>query len=80
MKRQWPDFYKLYLNDDFISFIKQWMEQNIPKEVLDKIAPPICENHEPVVDLRIYNYVDKYWLIQCKNCGAEIKPSGWELK
>lgn len=44
-KRNWPDFEALLNSTSFScgAFMKDWLEANIPKEVLDKIAPPIEE-------------------------------------
>lgn len=84
MKRNWPDFYKLYYNKipaiNLDEFIQDWLEANIPKDVLDKIAPIVCENHEPRVEpFDLIHGVNIICRI-CKHCGAEIQPEKWVIK
>lgn len=80
MRRNWPDFYELYNKTPHMwhIFLQGWLEANIPKDVLAKLAPPMCENHEP--SCYITGPITMHCETRCKHCGAEIKPSGWELK
>lgn len=95
MKRQWPNIFELVpytknmygvdVNNAWISYL----EQALSKEELDRIAPPICNDHEPLYYTEdettiIYGgqkfISPNYFNCKCRHCGAEIKPSGWELK
>lgn len=46
-KRRWPDFYQMCYDkrphSSMNAFMQDWLEANIPKEVLDKLAPKIEE-------------------------------------
>ncbi len=81
-KRNWPDYFEMYRKNikyyNWWEFIQDWLEANIPKDVLDRLAPPICEKHEPSFYITVPSEI--HCETRCKHCGAEIKPSGWELK
>lgn len=95
MKRKWPEIISsIPIKDSLFGYNidrawKHYLEENLSKEELDRIAPPICDNHEPLYyseDHTIINYGGSNYIspsffnCKCKHCGAEIKPNGWVLK
>ena len=92
--RKWPSFYSLFIeNKTFPSVqqdaFQQWLESNLSKEELDRIAPPECE-HPPCyvvyysecatfVSIGPQQFVSpSFYKCKCRECGVELKPTKWE--
>ena len=83
-ERKWPNFYSLFIRDnfelitDFEKRVQKWFEVNLTEAELDRIAPKKCEHgnvishHGNPMNL---SYVRYY---ACHQCGMRLKPLGWE--
>lgn len=74
VKRKWPLLGEVFGEDSFAiqEVFEEWLEKNLTKEELDRIAPIECEHSGGWY----INQSPKEF--KCAKCHTTIKPTKWE--
>jgi len=77
-KRRWPDLFMgktMSVNASSVEAqFKVWLEANLSKEELARIAPVICDHERILVE----SFPKDLLNVRCADCGARVIPTGWE--